>query len=121
MKAILVLDKMPKSCAECDMLDSTVYYGYTWVHKCRMSWKEHTGKGRPSWCPLKEIPEKKDQLKYLRVANGDGTLFIDGQTVVLDERRMLVLINRGFITIDTVNKLGVKLEEIENESNPGSR
>ena len=48
MKAILVIDDMPNSCDKCEVRCD----GYTA--------KEYSEKGikRPSWCPLKPIPEK---------------------------------------------------------------
>lgn len=49
MKAILVIDKMPNSCDECEVRCG----GYTA--------KEYTQKGikRPSWCPIKPMPKKR--------------------------------------------------------------
>ena len=48
MKAILVFDKMPNSCDECEVRCT----GYTA--------KDYAQKGikRPSWCPIKPMPEK---------------------------------------------------------------
>lgn len=48
MKAILVIDDMPNSCDECEVRCG----GYTA--------KEYAEKGikKPSWCPLKPMPEK---------------------------------------------------------------
>ena len=50
MKAILVID-MPKGCCECncaiDLCHGTIP-SQEWYNK------------RPSWCPLKPIPEKKE-------------------------------------------------------------
>lgn len=50
MKAILVIDNMPNSCDECEVRCG----GYTA--------KEYAEKGikRPSWCPLKPLPQKKE-------------------------------------------------------------
>lgn len=52
MKAILVFDKMPDSCDECEVRCT----GYTA--------KEYAEKDikRPSWCPIKPMPTKKKPL-----------------------------------------------------------
>lgn len=50
MKAILVIDEMPKMCIGCplNLADSSI--------KCKHTW---TGKAIPSWCPLKPMPERE--------------------------------------------------------------
>lgn len=48
MKAILVIDKMPNSCDECEVRCD----GYTAKEYSEKSIK------RPSWCPLKPMPYK---------------------------------------------------------------
>ena len=50
MKAILVLDKMPNSCEECEVRCD----GYTAKEYAEKSIK------RPSWCPVKPMPEKEN-------------------------------------------------------------
>lgn len=60
MKAILVID-MPESCDDCQLA-----YDY----RCFITWKEFEEKEedyiitypRPTWCPLKPIPIKKEAL-----------------------------------------------------------
>ena len=52
MKAILVLDEMPKNCFKCKLQD--------WAN-CRIVKGCHTGDTRPDWCPLKPIPKKKEK------------------------------------------------------------
>ena len=57
MKAILVLDEMPNNCSECpcrneeDFECNNQYKGYISDY---LKWNS----GRPSWCPLKPMPEK---------------------------------------------------------------
>ena len=51
-KAILVLD-MPKNCFHCKLQD--------WVN-CRITKGCHTGYTRPDWCPLREVPQKQEDL-----------------------------------------------------------
>ena len=58
--SILVFDEMPNSCAECDVICT----GYTE--------KEYSEKGikRPSWCPLRPLPQKKHKNGGSRVIDG---------------------------------------------------
>ena len=49
-KAVLVMD-MPSSCLDCKLQD--------WLN-CRIVKGCHTGKSRPDWCPLRELPEKRE-------------------------------------------------------------
>lgn len=62
-KAILIMD-MPESCGECEYhdirMDGTI--------RCIVC-KEHMGEsasicGRADWCPLRELPEKKEPILY---------------------------------------------------------
>ena len=50
-KAILVMD-MPKNCFACKLQD--------WAN-CRIVKGVHTGNTRPDWCPLREVPKKKEE------------------------------------------------------------
>ena len=52
MKAILVLDKMPKGCAYCK---------YYTPHTCLLSYEDTSlyAENRSVFCPLKPMPEKK--------------------------------------------------------------
>ncbi len=61
MKAILVLDKMPNSCDECEVRCT----GYTA--------KDYAQKGikRPSWCPLRPLPQKKGKSGELHQYDTD--------------------------------------------------
>ena len=52
MKAILVLDEMPKGCVCCPCSDDE-------DHFCRAKSEYYYSLGRPSWCPLKELPQKR--------------------------------------------------------------
>ena len=69
MKAILVIDKMPNSCDECEVKCT----GYTA--------KEYAEKGikRSSWCPLKPIPEGHGDLidRQALIDNGIKKGFCD--------------------------------------------
>ena len=56
-KVILVIDEMPNNCSECPCCNEdecgNQYKGYIGDY---LEWNS----GRPSWCPLKPMPEKKD-------------------------------------------------------------
>ena len=67
MKAILIVDEMPKSCSDC-WLHRNEYSDYEKVwedichnaeHECHVLSKTNYIK-RPSWCPLKPMPKKKE-------------------------------------------------------------
>ena len=55
MKAILVIDipKIPKNCMSCPLIEYHREYSIVCRHY-------QTGDTRPSWCPLKPMPERKD-------------------------------------------------------------
>lgn len=68
-KAIVVID-MPKICGECPMcIDDE----YDLTHECCLKYKGYVDKKhRPTWCPLKIIPEKYDTDKpYILDFNED--------------------------------------------------
>ena len=53
-KAMLIMD-MPECCAECKLYVKGKYR----TDKCRITMLEMNNKfGKPSWCPLREVPEK---------------------------------------------------------------
>ena len=66
MKAILVIDEMPKSCSDCWLhRDEYSDYEKVWEdichnaeHECHVLSKTNYIK-RPSWCPLQPMPQKK--------------------------------------------------------------
>lgn len=57
MKAILVLDEMPKSCTDCPLINEE------WS-KCMVEWRNEDDEKRPSWCPLRPLPYKKSYVDY---------------------------------------------------------
>ena len=54
MKAVLVLDEMPKECDECPM------YDFGWGEYCMATGKSVKAEGKEPWCPLKEMPTLTD-------------------------------------------------------------
>ena len=57
MKAILVID-MPNNCEECNII-------YFQGHGERSTCDSGDWSKRPSWCPLRPLPERKDVPEYL--------------------------------------------------------
>lgn len=75
MKAILVVD-MPKGCCECnvaiDLCHGTIP-SQEWYDK------------RPSWCPLRPIPEKMDVEKTRNLYGDEQANCAIGYNVCVDE------------------------------------
>lgn len=80
MKAILVLDEMPKGCVCCPCSDDE-------DHFCRAKSEYYSSWKRPSWCPLKKMPKKRI-LPRSEVENtnyGEEPWFSDGWNECLEE------------------------------------
>ena len=64
MKAILVLDEMPKNCLECPLGKNMSIAIETCIQcplgKCAIDAETEI---RPDWCPLRELPNPKEQGK----------------------------------------------------------
>ena len=62
-KAILIMDDMPECCADC-------YCGYFERDikelnlVCGATGEDANNVGKPDWCPLRELPEKKETIVY---------------------------------------------------------
>lgn len=80
MKAILVLDEMPMTdCAECPLC---VWGIGGWA--CCPTRKDIEDEGKPTWCPLRPLPERKEMPK--NYANRDYTQgIVDGWNSCWDE------------------------------------
>lgn len=67
-KAVLVMDDMPECCADC-------YCGYFERDTkelnlvCGATGEDANNVGKPEWCPLRELPEKKEEFE-LRKCKG---------------------------------------------------
>lgn len=75
-KAVLVMD-MPERCDMCD-LRYTLPFGNK---VCYIKLKSVTGEKRPDWCPLRELPEKKETNYYM---NNKGKGIEKGWNACLD-------------------------------------
>ena len=53
-KAVLVMD-MPEECAKCNLYDHE-------YDVCEPTEKNVRTFGKPDWCPLRELPKKKDSM-----------------------------------------------------------
>lgn len=51
MKAILVIDDMPRECGDCPCIHDEM-----WRCQADKQFREGTFGGRPSWCPLIPMP-----------------------------------------------------------------
>lgn len=85
-KAVLVMD-MPESCFGCNFLYCD---GDTNLDSCQAREKarpvdSETYK-KPNWCPLRELPERKDELPVEKYEFGGlGKAFTSGWNACLDE------------------------------------
>lgn len=61
MKAILVIDEMPKNCDECPIRFIGEPNEWCWYLKHGLD----DIKSKPKWCPLKPMPEKKEEGDYM--------------------------------------------------------
>ena len=80
MKAILVIDEMPKNCDECPIRFSGEPNEWCWYLKHGLD----DIKSKPSWCPLKPLPEKRElKEEWLNEYNRDE--FADGWNACLND------------------------------------
>ena len=72
MKAILIIDELPKSCYECPLTHSeTGFFGDICDSVCTVLDRTNIvfmdGMGKPEWCPLKPLPQKMTMEKALKM------------------------------------------------------
>lgn len=60
-KAVLVVD-MPENCEECDFLEWRKDDDWGDGNYCSINGGQCLNCKKPDWCPLRELPEKKDVL-----------------------------------------------------------
>ena len=86
MKAILVLNEMPKNCLECPLGKNISIAIETCIQcplgKCAIDTETEI---RPDWCPLKEAPQK--QPTEMKTINDDinKLVFNEGYNACIDE------------------------------------
>ncbi len=86
MKAILVID-MPKDCWDCRLVDEWGNCDAIKItsNKYDMSVKQND-KERPSWCPLKPMPQPKGYIDAIErhLTKKDSAMFTDGWNALLE-------------------------------------
>lgn len=87
-KAILVMD-MPRGCGYCACCGIK---DYTDMHECQLKDEEveeivQAELRRPSWCPLKEMPNKIDVEKHREIDLLDGGILADEICKSIGEER----------------------------------
>lgn len=66
-KAVLIMDDMPECCAECAC--SYFERGSKELNLiCGATGEDANNVGKPDWCPLRELPEKKVADKQLAIS-----------------------------------------------------
>lgn len=89
-KAVLVID-IPESCSKCKFM-----YEFQGIKKCQLMNVLNNGASKLSqstftekrhdWCPLRELPEKKEELPIEEYEFGSlGKAFTSGWNACLDE------------------------------------
>lgn len=81
-KAVLVMD-MPECCPDCRFFESDWRECYA-ISK-RYNRDIMTEEAKPNWCPLRELPEKKEELAIEQYEFGGlGKAFVSGWNACLD-------------------------------------
>lgn len=88
-KAVLVLN-MPKSCNKCKFFDSQYRYcDFKGLPLKRKDGKygpvTKISKERADWCPLRELPEKRDLKELEKYSLGEEYLWSEGWNACIDE------------------------------------
>ncbi len=82
-KSILVIDT-PERCSICKFLERTdedyCYCGILEFDYQVNEYMKSTPKGKPDWCPLKAVPSKKKEIKYLTRPDRRGGTETYGET-----------------------------------------
>lgn len=80
VKAVLIMDDMPECCADCccgyferDSKELNLICGATG--------EDANNVGKPDWCPLRELPEKKETNYYM---NNKEKGIVEGWNACLD-------------------------------------
>ena len=65
-KGIIVLDEIPEKCNQCNFwfAKATVPVEYRCMGLQREITENELTKKKPDWCPIKQMPEKIEVLKY---------------------------------------------------------
>lgn len=66
MKSILIIDT-PKDCGDCPCIHDEL-----WMCQADKEYREANYSGRPSWCPLKDLPKKKNTDFHPNILYANG-------------------------------------------------
>ena len=81
MKAVLVIDEMPKSCDDCMLIYPDKYNDMWCCIACDCVVEENVTAGTlHKWCPLKPLPQKKQHEEEIDYEYG----YIDGWNDCID-------------------------------------
>ncbi len=81
-KAVLVMD-MPDDCTMCKFFDLD---GQCHAVDVENPWSTDPEKAKPDWCPLRELPEKMEELPSEKYEFGSlGRAFVAGFNVCLEK------------------------------------
>lgn len=67
MKAVLVIDDMPKNCHECPLM-----YWSICGEACKVTRSSVPSEKKPLWCPLKPMPRKKNKDFHPNIVYANG-------------------------------------------------
>lgn len=84
-KAVLIMDDMPECCADCPCSfferDNPILNLI-----CGAAQEDAYNVGKPDWCPLRELPEREEELPVEKYEFGGlGKAFTSGWNTCLDE------------------------------------
>ena len=89
-KSILVIDT-PERCSMCEFLKSTDE-GYCYCGRLGFDYQVNeymrsTPKGKPDWCPLREVPQRKfyNECEISSFTHDNKVCFIDGYNTAINE------------------------------------
>lgn len=81
-KAVLVMD-MPDDCPLCKFFDLD---GQCHAVDAENPWSTDPDKAKPDWCPLRELPDGKEELPFEKYEFGGlGKAFTSGWNACLDK------------------------------------
>lgn len=82
-KAVLVMDMPEQVCYKCSLCYEVLPVGDYYM--CTALGKEIPDGEKPDWCPLRELPEKKEELAIEQYEFGGlGKAFVSGWNACLD-------------------------------------
>jgi len=79
-KVMLIMDEMPTTCSQCNLC------GFDGVCHAVHEFCQYRFDKKQEWCPLREVPQKKEVLKREQYEFGSiGLAFTEGYNRCIDE------------------------------------